>query len=376
MKLAIIRRRYTPYGGAERFIERIASRLGAVGIPATIIAEKWEQAAGESGAPGVIAAKVRGWSRAARFRNFGESVAEILRNHSFGLVQSHERVQGADIYRAGDGVHAAWVDRQLREAGSMRAAWLRNDPYNRAVIEAERRLALDPHLQIVANSELVQNELQDVLGVPAERITLIPNGLDTARFEPPTEEQRAGARRSFVVPANALTIAFVGSGFARKGAFHLVESMRLMPEAFLLVCGRDKRRAALEALARKVGAANRVRILNGADDVRPVLHAADVFALPSLYDPSPNAALEALGCGLPVVTTADTGLAREIAEEDAGAICMRDPADIADKILGISGKDRRDGMAARARQLAMAFDQDLVIGRWLDLYRARMAAHS
>ena len=89
-----------------------------------------------------------------------------------------------------------------------------------------------------------------------------------------------------------------------------------------------------------------------------------------------NAALEALGCGLPVVTTADTGLAREIAEEDAGAICMRDPADIADKILGISGKDRRDGMAARARQLAMAFDQDLVIGRWLDLYRARMAAHS
>lgn len=376
MKLAIIRRRYTPYGGAERFIGRLASRLSATGISTTIIAERWDGAAESPGTPAVITAPVRGWTRTARFRSFNESAAGILRSHSFDLVQSHERLVGADIYRAGDGVHAAWVARQMREADVWRAAWLGNDPYNRAVMDTERRMAQDPHLHIVANSALVESELQDLLGVPAERITRIPNGLDTAHFAPATEEERASARRRFELPEGAPAFAFVGSGFARKGAFHLVEAMCLLPDAFLLVCGKDKNLAALAAAARRCGAGDRVKILGGLDDVRPVLHASDTFVLPSLYDPSPNAALEALGCGLPVVTTADTGLAREISDAGAGAVCMRDPADIAEKIGGIVAAGRSAEAPARARQLAMAFDQDLVLRKWLDLYHARTAARA
>ncbi len=374
MKLAIIRRRYTPYGGAERFIGRLASRLSAGGISTTIIAERWDGARDNPETPAVIRAHARGWTRTARFRSFNDSAAEILRSHSFDLVQSHERLMGADIYRAGDGVHAAWIQRQMHEAGGWRAAWLGKDPYHRAVMDTERRMAEDPHLHIVANSALVESELQDLLGIPAERITRIPNGLDTSQFAPATGEERAGARRRFGLPEGAPVFAFVGSGFARKGAFHLVEAMQLLPDSFLLVCGKDKEHAALAATARRCGAGDRVKILGALDDVRPVLHASDAFVLPSLYDPSPNAALEALGCGLPVVTTADTGLAREIADSGAGAVCTRDPADIAEKIGGIAVAERRAAASVRARQLAMAFDQDIVVRKWLELYRARMAA--
>lgn len=369
MKLAIIRRRYTPYGGAERFIERIAARLSEGGVATTILAEQWDAAEKPAAPMEVLRAASRGWSRAARFRSFQDSVAEILRRHSFDLVQSHERLMGADIYRAGDGVHAAWMQRLLREAGKWRAAWLQRDPYHRVVMETERRMASDKKLHFVANSMLVASELHGLLGIPEDRITVIPNGVDTARFAPPDDAARAEARRKFHLQEDAPVIAFVGSGFARKGAFHLVEAMRLLPDVFLLVCGQDKKRAALEALAAKLRLDNRVKILGAMNDVRPVLHASDIFALPSLYDPSPNAALEALGCGLPVITTDDTGLAREIAMAGAGAVCARDPEDIAQKIKNIiTDRPRLAVAAAQARTLALNFDQSRIVTQWLDFY--------
>lgn len=371
MKLAIIRRRYTPYGGAERFIERLVPRLGERGIATTIIAEKWTPP-DANGAPCVIEARARGWTRAARFRSFGENVARVLAENHFDLVQTHERLTGADIYRAGDGVHAAWIARQERESPGWRSAWLRSDPYHRAVIETERRMASDDRLHVVANSALVMDELHRLLGIPHERLTLIPNGVDTAHFAPATAEQRARCREAWNLPPDAPVACFVGSGFARKGAFRLVEAMRHLPEVSLLVCGRDKAAAALESAARKSGAGARIRLTGPLDDVRAVLHAADVFVLPSLYDPSPNAALEALACGLPVVTTDDVGGARELAQAGAGFVCTRDPEDIAAAVGRAVDADNRAAMSRHAREFALGFDRETVLRQWLDFYAARM----
>ncbi len=374
MKLAIIRRRYTPYGGAERFIERIARRLMERGVDTTILAEQWEAKNDASASLQVVRAASSGWSRVARFRSFEQAVGKVLRTHSFDLVQSHERLMGADVYRAGDGVHAAWIRRRLREVGKWKARWLQRDAYHRAAMEMEKKMAADLHLHFVANSGLVASELREMLDISAQRITVIPNGVDTARFAPPGESVRHVARAQFHLPQDAPVVAFVGSGFARKGAFHLVEALRWLPDVFLLICGHDKNRHALEALVKKNHWQSRVKILGGAEDVRPVLHAADVFALPSLYDPSPNAALEALGCGLPIITTADTGLAQEIVAAKAGTICERDAASLASQIEALfANRTQHSIMASSARELAMKFDQEKIVSEWLDFYQRRMA---
>lgn len=377
MKLAIIRRRYTPHGGAERFIERIAASLAENGVATTIVAEQWEKNADSP--LEIVRAETRGRSRTARFLSFQSSVSEILRRRSFDLVQSHERLMGADIYRAGDGVHAAWIQRQLREAGKWRAAWLRRDPYHRAVLDAEKRMAHDQTLRYVANSALVASELREFLDISEDRITIIPNGVDTVRFAPPSDDARAEARQRLQLPNDAPVIAFVGSGFERKGAFLLVEAMRFLPDAFLVICGHDKKSRVLEARVKKLHVGDRVKIFGAVDDVLPVLHASDIFALPSLYDPSPNAALEALACGLPTVITNDTGLARDIEAAQAGKICMRDPGDIAQKIGEIADDcDRLATMSKQARMLALQFGQSRIVEQWLDFYAAckRMRAES
>jgi UDP-glucose:(heptosyl)LPS alpha-1,3-glucosyltransferase len=378
MRLAIIRRRYNPYGGAERFIERLIPRLAQRGIESTILAEQWEQNTADAR---VISIAVSGMSRAARFRSFNSGVKAQLaqqagQGNGFDLIQSHERILGADIYRLGDGVHAAWVKRMQKESSGLRALWLGMDAFHRVVMQTESAMARDSNLQFVANSSLVQQELQDLLAVPEDRITLIPNGVDTERFGPATPSQKESARgelsraTGLVIGPDALVIAAVGSGFSRKGIFLLIEACARFKECVLLICGKDKASAKAQSLITRLGAGDRIALTGPLEDVKPLLWAADLFSLPSLYDPSSNAVLEALSCGVPVMVTPDVGMAWEITDAGAGLLCERSVASLLQGLRKCQDADRLRKMAYQARAFALRYDQGLIIEQWLNFYQA------
>src|SRR5205814_4728258 len=121
---------------------------------------------------------------------------------------------------------------------------------------------------------------------------------------PDVRRARAEIRARHGIPLDAPLVLFVGSGFARKGVPALLEAMSALDRSsYLLIVGRDKRQARYEHRARALGIAPRVRFVGAQPDVTPYYGAADVLALPTLYDPFPNVAIEALACGLPVVTS-------------------------------------------------------------------------
>jgi UDP-glucose:(heptosyl)LPS alpha-1,3-glucosyltransferase len=366
VRLAIIRRRYAQFGGAERFIETTAREFSREGIDLSIISEAWT---GASGGFRQITVPARGVTRAGKLASFQREAAGIVAREKFDLVQSHERLLTADIFRAGDGVHAAFVARQAAERGPLRAMLMRLDPMHRLVMATERRMARDTAMMFVANSSLVAREIADWLDVPGDRIRIIENGVDTAAFRPPTSEQCAAARGRFGLAADAPVVAFVGSGFERKGALGLVEALALPAcrGIHALIAGRDRQLETLRRRVEALGLSGRVQVLGGVDDPLAIYQAADLFALPSLYDPMPNAALEALACGLPVLATADTGIADALRESGAGLIVTRDPDSIAAGITAILGK--RAEMATAARALAPRFDLAAATARWLALYR-------
>ena len=199
MRLAIVRRRFVPTGGAERFIENTIEALAETGIETTLVSESAEAAPAGGGR---LARMVRippaggplaGGSRYRRYRAFQAAVAGVLAKDSFDVVQSHERILDAHLFRAGDGVHAAWVDRLGRER-RWRRRLLGVDRFHRHLIETERRMARRTDMIFVANSPMVARELADWLDLPAARIRTIENGVDLAAFRPPTPEQRMEAR--------------------------------------------------------------------------------------------------------------------------------------------------------------------------------------
>ena len=117
MKIALVRQRYNPYGGAERFVERAMAALAKQNVEMTLFARAWLGAAELAGEVRLIQCDPFYIGRVWRDWGFARSVCAALKTNTFDLVQSHERIACCDVYRAGDGVHRQWLANRSRAAG-------------------------------------------------------------------------------------------------------------------------------------------------------------------------------------------------------------------------------------------------------------------
>lgn len=346
-RVALVRSRFDAFGGAERFVQSAVAALSAQGATLTLVTRRWPDGDG-----GAIVLDPFYLGSLWRDRGFARAVCEELPKRHFDLVQSHERIACCDVYRAGDGVHAEWLAQRARIQSPLARALTSLSPHHRYLLAAERALFASARLKaVICNSEMVRGEIARRFATPADRLVLIRNAVDGARFHPGLrEEMGPGVRQQIAIPREATVFACVGSGFERKGVGPFLHALsRRRDPAWAIVAGRDKHASRYQALASRLGIAARVRFVGGVSDVRPYLAAADAFVLPTLYDPFPNAALEAMAAGLPVVTSTKCGAAEIVAEGESGFV--RDALDVGGLAECLDRLDpataRRLGRAAR-----------------------------
>jgi UDP-glucose:(heptosyl)LPS alpha-1,3-glucosyltransferase len=367
MRIALIRARYNPYGGAERFMSRAIAALAARGESVTLIAREWDEAATREAGVTLRRCDPFYIGNVWRDMSFARSASDIVAAEDFDLVQSHERIAGFDVYRAGDGVHAEWLAQRRRVLSRAGRLGLLFNPYHRYVLDAERRMFSDARLRaVVCNSNMVRDEIRAHFGVAADKLHVIYNGVDAGFFHPRVRaEHRAAVRARLAIPEESALFLLVGSGFERKGVPALLDALKQMPGARAIVVGADKH------LARhRDGAPAGVTFLGGQKDVRPYYGAADALVLPTLYDPQPNAAIEALACGLPVITSTKCGAAELIEEGVSGFV--RDAADVAGFAGAMrlaSDPARNAAMREAARRAAEPLTLDRMATQLLALYR-------
>ena len=323
-RVALIRGKYDPAGGAERFVQAAMRALRSEGASLTIVTRYWP---GHDGSaivvnPFHVGSLWRDWA-------FARAACAELATRRFDLVQSHERIACCDVYRAGDGVHAEWLVQRARVQSPLARLATNVDPHHRYVLAAERRLFTSPRLRaVICNSEMVRGEIARRFGTADEKLVLIRNAVDTAQFHPGLrQEQRAAVRQQLGIPSDVPVALHVGSGFERKGVRAFLEAVaRARTPTWGIVVGKDKHSQRYIDHARALRVQERIRFVGAASDVRPYYGCADVFLLATLYDPQPNAALEAMACGLPVVTTPKCGVAELIQEGANGHV--RDALDL------------------------------------------------
>jgi UDP-glucose:(heptosyl)LPS alpha-1,3-glucosyltransferase len=373
MHIAFVRQRYTAFGGAERFLAQALRAAQGPDLEVTLITRCWEHA------PDLRILRCDPFYAGRLWRDwgFGRCVRRLLARQAYDLVQSHERIAGCHIYRAGDGVHREWLRQRHRTLGWLGRVRLGLSLYHRYVLAAERRLFRSPGLRaVICNSRMVKEEVQAYFPVPAHRVRVIYNAVDTQAYHPSLRRHYHEVRGQWRIPEDAVLFLFVGSGYERKGLPLLLQVVSELPrQAYLLVVGKDSRRVDIVERAARLGLADRVRFAGAQANVQPFYGAADAFVLPTLYDPFPNTALEAMAAGLPVVTSRKSGAAEWVRDGVSGFVCdALDRPALLDSMRRLLDRRRAARMGANARAAVAPIDFRAMLSQWLALYRELLRA--
>jgi UDP-glucose:(heptosyl)LPS alpha-1,3-glucosyltransferase len=368
MRLALIRQRYAQDGGAERFVARAMEALRGENFALTLVTREWTQGQGFD----VLTCDPFYFGRTWRDWSFARSVCRTLESAHFDLVQSHERIACCDLYRAGDGVHREWLAQLARVRGPLGRLGLALNPYHRYTLRAERRLFTSQQLKaVICNSSMVKEEIRRHFGVPAERLHVIYSGIDARAFHPDLKRHRAAVRAQYGIPGDATLFLFVGSGFERKGVAALLQALKRLPaDRHVLIVGHDKHADSYARRSAEPGLAGRAHFAGRQADVGPYYGAADALVLPTLYDPFPNVALEAMASGLPIITSTKCGAAELIEPGNNGFVCdALDDATLAEQMRVLSDPAAASRMGAAARQLGESLSLERMKQRLVALYR-------
>jgi len=269
----------------------------------------------------------------------------ILRYLSFYHAASLAVAAGAKRHRGYDGVYSpgancrqvtvstAWFcqarqlalfrsgDHRPRPASAMDWLKLANRWFFAWVTSGcERRFYQSQRLQrVVAQSHLLGNDLTNFYGVPASKLEVAHGGVNAATFDPAERlSLRPRVRAELGIPEGRFVFFFIGNNWLIKGLYHVLRAMVEAPDVFVAVVGADvERRESWARFSRELGVAERLYYLPRRRDVIAYYAAADALLAPSVYDTFPLMPMEAMACGLPVITSAQTGVAEILGPEDA-----------------------------------------------------------
>ncbi|RWO56011.1 glycosyltransferase family 4 protein [Mesorhizobium sp.] len=366
--ILFVRQRYAPFGGGEIMLENIMAAFAARQRPVAVLSGDWPRHEGIE----FIQCAGRRFPRYLRATSFARAACSKIAEMPPALVQSNDRLPCCDVFRAGEGVHAAYLAERRRFETRLGRAAMALSPFHRQTLRLERATYASPRLKaVIAISKMVAEDVVRHYDYPAERVHHIPNGVDLDLFNPKLRQQhRAVVRSRLGVNDDRPVVLFVGSGFARKGLLALMKSVAMLDgEPELWVIGHDSRADAFKQAGDRLGLGARLRMLGPQKDTLPWYGAADIAVLPSIYDPFGTVVIEAMASGLPAVVSTGCG-ARELVDRfEPTLVC--DAAGVDDLAAGLARAlqlSSRPETAARVRAAAEHYDFNVMIRRMIALY--------
>jgi glycosyltransferase involved in cell wall biosynthesis len=247
------------------------------------------------------------------------------------------------------------------------------------LLKGVQRAVLRRATCVIAISQDIEERLAQFDPPPA-RITRIPNAVDLSKFTPVGEEEKERLRRQLHYPRGRTIVLYVGRLSRAKGVITLVEGwpelMRKYPRAHLVMVGSghgswDDCEAEIRDYIRAQGLETDITMAGHSNAVHEHLQAADLFVSPSDYEGFSLTLVEALGCALPVVTTAVGAAPEFIRTGINGFLCA--PRDReswnAALDLALGQQPRWPAIARLARETAESFDIPRVVDQYVTLLR-------
>jgi glycosyltransferase involved in cell wall biosynthesis len=304
-------------GGAELQLERLVPHLARRGVRTEVITRAVRGCPRRERIAGAVVHRtpMAGESPLASVAYVGVALGRLLRGRSrIDIVHAHGALSPATIALAGRLLGLPAVVTVLGTGPRGDLARLARKPLGRARAAMLVRTAWFVALSDDARDELVGH------GVPAKRIRVIPNGVDTAAHRPASAEERARLRDELGLPATRFLATFVGRLHPVKDVDTLLAATARVPDLSLVVVGDGPDRGRLEAKAAQLEVRDRVLFRGQSRRVPDFLRASDAFVLSSHGEGMSNALLEAMASGLPCLATRTVGGARELLDNGRGLL--------------------------------------------------------
>ncbi len=313
MNIALVHMRHAHTGGTERYLNLLAMEMAENGHQVYIICRSHEELTHSN--IHFVCLKSFALGKSQRMWRFAKDVERHVQVAEYDLVYGLGKTWTHDVIRIGGGSHKRFLER-------MPGCRLRRK--DRVSMELEAKAFQPGNYQLViANSHMCAKEISEDFDISAEKLRVIHNSVDLNRFQPDLLQAKAAdLRLNFAIEPDAILYLFLGTGYERKGLIPLLEAFskaNLSDKSKLLVVGYESDQERYQELARKNGIEGQVIFAGGRRDAEVCYAAADVYVLPSRYDPFANTTLEALAAGLPVITTAANG-GSEVLNESVGTI--------------------------------------------------------
>ena len=321
MKIALVVHDARPGGGQDRYVLELANGLAA-NHHVTLVAASAE---GLSDAVHWQRVRVpqRPWILRATL--FSSKARRIVRAESWDIVHTiGAAMPGATVITA-QFCQAAWAAVQRKAPLSLMGPVERiyRDMNTGIAERSERRAARNKHLRaLIAVSKRTASEWQTWYGLATTDVTVIPNGVDAARFTPSAATDRGTIRSELGIADSARILLTVGA-LLRKGIETSLRALKQLPEDVHLVAIGAGSHERIRSLANKLNVSRRFHLMHPVGDIERYFRAADVFLFPTRYEPFGMVIAEAWASGVPVVASACSG-ATEWATHEQHAMIVRD----------------------------------------------------
>ena len=294
MKIFFIRANKTKYGGAENYLLRLSNALTNQKINHKIIYS-------------IFPKFIPSWLRVVLFN------LQVCLTKKDKFYFSLDRITCPDIYRAGDGVHKVFLSIEKKS---------RTNLLHPIYLFLERK-CFNKAKHIIANSQMVKNDIVSTYKINPKKISVIHNGIEIKKFN--YQKSFDKLSNEFSIKKDQKILLYVGSGFKRKGVkefLQIISKLRNLDiKAFVI--GKEKDIEYYQELSLKLKIDDRVIFTGPREDVDDFYTISDIFLLPTHYEPFSNVVLEAMGFENAVFTTKQNG-ASEVLDS---SFIMNNPSD-------------------------------------------------
>ncbi len=367
MKIALVCHHYSEKkGGLEKYTIFLARTLARLGHEVHVLARAW------TSEPDIIFHRVPMIRLSSPLKNlsFAWQAERLLLKENFDVIHSMERILRQDVFRVSDGVNPVQMAQQYANPTVRRLKAM--GPRRLTLQYLENQIFLkNGARRIMTNSRLVRDQVIRHYGVRPDRISVIYNSVDGARFHPGVRERfREETRNRFGVREADLLLLFISNNFKLKNLDGVIRAMALSgaDNLKLMAIGTDNPRPYQQA-ALKQGLADRVLFLGPQKEIERFFGAADVFIMPSRYDAFANVCLEAMACGLPTITSRTNGSSEPIQSGQNGIVLNGlEAAEMADAVNALRSSTEQGRMGRAAARTAREFTPEKHMAQVLRLY--------